>query len=143
MSFKTARGGRAPCSGLVSRTSTVPWFAWGVRLSPSEARNSPTPRIGIRRQRQDPAPLQLFLASSESQNGLGETCGSRTDIPVAFPLPSVFYDLMFSSYSFLSRLVAFRALKILTDSPCAVKHTTNRRSLAEWPIMISRCSLTE
>ena len=132
-----------PLQRLVSQTSTAPWFAWAMGLSLTAARNSPTPGIGIRRQRPGPTRPQLSLPSSETQNGSGETCDSQTDIPVASPLPWVLYGLMFSSYSFFSRLVAFRTLKILTDSPCAVKHTTNTRSLAEWPTMISRCSSIE
>ncbi len=39
--------------------------------------------------------------------------------------------------------MALRALKIRTVSSRARKQTTNRRSLAECPIMISRCSSTE
>ena len=132
-----------PLQRLVSQTSTAPWFAWAMRLSLTAARNSPTRGIGIRRQHPGPTRPQLSLPSSKARNGSGEICGSQTGIPVASRRPWVVYDLMFSSYSFLSRLVAFRPLKSLTDSPCAVKHTTNTRSLAEWPTMISRCSSIE
>ena len=140
--FQYPKRDRVRCSGLVSQTLTALWFPSVVRLSPTAATSLQIPGIGIRRQHPGPTPPQLSLASSETQNGSGETCGSQTDIPVACRPGWLFYDLVFSSYSFLSRLVALRALMILTDSPCAVKHTTSRR-LDEWPIMISRCSSTE
>jgi len=139
MFFKTAREAKS-LAAVGQPDFNCALVCWGVRLSLIAARNLPTQGIGIRRQRPGPTPPQLSLPSSEMQNGSGETCGSQTDIPVASGLGWVFYDLVFSSYSFLSRLVAFRAPMILTDSPCAVKHMTSKRSLAEWPIIISRCS---
>jgi hypothetical protein len=127
----------------ISQTSTALWFAWEVRLSQTATRNSPTSETEIRRRHPGPTRPQLSRPSSGVQNGSGETCDSRTDIPVASHLASILYDLMLSSWSFRSRLVTFRALKILTDSPCDIKHTTSKRSLAECPIIIFRCSSIE